>query len=464
MTGYILEVLFWQALLLLIYKLLLGRERMFTLNRIYLLLAPLVAFVLPLIRLRPPAAVQQWTLRLPAIMPDSILPGDMATGPGSHPSVTGLIYTAGVVISLALLGLYLYRIRRLIKENEVLEFPDYTLVLLHASQKAFSFLRYIFMDRQWYGTPLGAHIIEHEKVHIRLKHSWDLLYLEVLKSFFWFSPFWRGYRRELKLLHEYIADAVILKEKGMENYFNALLQATFRLPDYQFVNSFFTHNHLKRRIMMHQKNISVKHATAKWILAGVAVLFVLAGINACKNSMPPVNENVIDAQKFGELLAHRQIKRLDIKNPPKVIITTKDGRTFVYYRKDQQSPKTVVSHERSHLTATKETKTTPDCQIVDNQSLRQCLNERIKDALSNRFDWSVLRTGGEPGDILKMIAVFRIGRDGRLQDIRIKDAPSEAIKDELVKAFESIPPLTDAARLDQAEELRFSIPLLLRVK
>ena len=43
-------------------------------------------------------------------------------------------------------------------------------------------------------------------VHIEQKHSWDKLFIEFVQAVFWFNPIFYWLKKELFLIHEYLAD------------------------------------------------------------------------------------------------------------------------------------------------------------------------------------------------------------------------------------------------------------------
>ena len=477
MTAYILEVLFWQAVFLLLYRLLLRRETFFRFNRLYLLLTPALSFVLPLMRWPVPASVERWTVRLPAVLLDGLAPAKETSVPAPTAlSLWWLLYGAGVAVSLWFFVRYLLRLRRMIRRNPVLDFPGYRVVLLPSPHEAFSFLHYIFMDRRLYGTELGRHIIEHERVHIRHRHSWDLLYLEILKILFWFDPFWRFFRRELKLVHEYTADAVMVQRWGAETYFNAVLQETFRMPDFRFVNSFFIHKHLKQRIMMHQQNTSVMRALAKWLILGLVVLLIAAGIQACKNSPAPQSETVITSAEMGNLIKSGQIVKVDKDDKTgKYFIETKDGKHYVYkysktmsfstLKKTEKNPDMVKGIEfygdDSNLTFA----VYPGCEKEkNNAALKKCFSKKLSQLLKQNINNKIWRTGGKPGDLIKLMVSFVIDKNGHIKDIKIKDAPSEEIEKEFIRILKQMPDVQPVKRNGQPKEYYYLFPVVARVK
>jgi hypothetical protein len=131
-------------------------------------------------------------------------------------------------------------------------------------QHAFSFFNYLFI-----GSKLSASstIIQHELVHIRQKHSVDIVYLEVIKIICWFNPVVYLLQNSMKEVHEFIADCLIAaEEQDVDRYTDFLISNAYGLSPATLTNNFFNKNLLKNRIMMlHQKRSGslarLKHLT-----------------------------------------------------------------------------------------------------------------------------------------------------------------------------------------------------------
>jgi hypothetical protein len=103
-------------------------------------------------------------------------------------------------------------------------------------------------------------------VHIRQKHSWDIMLLEVLKVINWFNPFVYLLQRSIKTIHEYIADEqTAAYERDALTYSSFLLNNAYGIQGSTIAHSFFNYNLLKKRIIMLNKNRSGKLARLKYL-------------------------------------------------------------------------------------------------------------------------------------------------------------------------------------------------------
>jgi hypothetical protein len=178
----------------------------------------------------------------------------------------GLVYAyyAGAAIFLLVLLFKLVQLARIARRGKTDESAGYKVVYLDEPETAFSFFKYLFIST----SPKSAEtIIRHELVHIRQRHSADILFIELLKVINWFNPFIYLLQRSLRAVHEYIADEQTASAgSGALAYSSFLVDNAYGLSGASVTHSFFNYNLLKKRIiMLHQKR-SGKLARLKYLL------------------------------------------------------------------------------------------------------------------------------------------------------------------------------------------------------
>jgi len=94
----------------------------------------------------------------------------------------------------------------------------------------FSFFSTIFVhDMDYEKEQIPQAVLLHELAHTRQKHSFDMIFIELLQILFWFNPLILLYKRAMRLNHEYLADAAVLQAKtDLFAYQNQLLNNVFR--------------------------------------------------------------------------------------------------------------------------------------------------------------------------------------------------------------------------------------------
>ena len=65
--------------------------------------------------------------------------------------------------------------------------------------------------------------MKHELFHIQQKHSWDIIYLELLTIICWLNPFFYFIKKEIKVIHEFLADQYASDQQNKGEYAELLL-------------------------------------------------------------------------------------------------------------------------------------------------------------------------------------------------------------------------------------------------
>jgi TonB family protein len=258
------------------YWFLLRKHTFFQWNRIFLLGSLLIAFALPAVRF----AESITTIHVPeTIYQKATISVQVVAGSNAHTGIHFGMWIAGVYMLVTLYFSYLffrglYQVYRTVKRSERIELDGCTLVLLssHTSDRAtssFSFFQWLFLSAHDYRYNLDT-VLQHEFVHIRQRHTIDILLIEGLKMVFWFNPVLWLYKRSIETVHEYLADQPVATR---ENYASFLLSYAMHSPDIPLVNHFFKSSLLKSRIKMIYKKRSSPWLLTRYLL----VLPVIAG-------------------------------------------------------------------------------------------------------------------------------------------------------------------------------------------
>ncbi|MDE7103880.1 MAG: M56 family metallopeptidase, partial [Bacteroidales bacterium] len=198
----------------LFYRLLLHKETFYGLNRAILLGIGALSLVLPLCTLTfhkyVPLPSALFT-SLPAPVADTVAE---AAAPPLWPFVLLAVYALGLLVKAGHTGVSVFSVWRLIRRGRRLPQPDgAVLVVTQRPVAPFSWMRYIVLSEADYTSGDGAvrTILLHERAHIQRRHSWDLLLVDGLLALQWFNPAVWLLRRDLRALHEYEADAAVLR-------------------------------------------------------------------------------------------------------------------------------------------------------------------------------------------------------------------------------------------------------------
>jgi TonB family protein len=272
-AQYIIMANLCIAVLLGFYLLFLKKETFFQLNRVYLLGSLFIAFIIPNIQTSWATQLdvtQQLKYTIQAEPVNIFANAPVAQSPITLGQVILFSYLAGVII----LALNLFT--RLLAVKNMIASAD--------GPASYSFFQKIHLG----GQSVSPLICEHENIHAKQWHSADIMLMEIVVIFNWFNPAVYFFRKELKNVHEFIADEGALRSaNSKKEYALLLLSQTFETPINNLVNTFFNQNLLKQRIMMIQKNKSRKGALLKYGLSAplFALMIILSSATMNKTSV-----------------------------------------------------------------------------------------------------------------------------------------------------------------------------------
>lgn len=159
-------------------------------------------------------------------------------------------YAGVTVVLLVLFFRSLLRIRLLVRTHAIQLLQKIRFINTRIPGTPFSFFNYIFWNEEIdLQSTTGQQIFQHELVHVEEKHSWDRLFLQLVLIVFWCNPFFWLMRRELKQIHEFIADRRSVGQHGAPALAAMILQSAYPNQYSQLTHSFFQ-TPVKRRILM----------------------------------------------------------------------------------------------------------------------------------------------------------------------------------------------------------------------
>ncbi|WP_298900647.1 M56 family metallopeptidase [uncultured Psychroserpens sp.] len=278
MLHYILQVVSFQLLFLIIYDIFLRKETFFNLNRAYLLGTALLSVVIPFIKIDQIKTVvsDDFVIHLPEIIIGDVtkkvstLDPQIAMQAGINleqesMSIWTIILVAGMGLATLILLIKLSKLLWLAHKYPKRWNGNLLIVNLLNSTRAFSFFHYIFLGEKL-NPQERTSILEHEIVHVKQRHTLDLMFFEIFRIIFWFNPLVYMYQNRIATLHEYIADANAVKQHNKSDYYDSLLSQVFETQQFSFVNPFFKHSLIKKRILMLSKSKSKRINIIKYAL------------------------------------------------------------------------------------------------------------------------------------------------------------------------------------------------------
>ena len=320
---YFLQVILCTALMVGYYWLVLRNKRFHQYNRFYLLAISVLAWIVPLIKIQwGHAPVNNDPLQFLNIVADSNTEIESFTRKGFHwdwEIFAGVTYF--VVAGILLIGMIraLVKLYQLLKTHSCKSVGDVYLILTQAKGTPFSFFRYIFWNEEIdLRSESGKQILQHELTHVQQKHSFDKLLIQVVLIVGWFNPFFWLIRKELDMIHEFIADRKAVNNGDTASLAQMLLTAAYPQQQFMLTNPFFF-SPIKRRLRMltNNKNPRFSYIRRLVVLPLVGIVVILFAFRNKEEkritlSVATVVENAVEKGK--QLIAIENIPL----NPPSV--------------------------------------------------------------------------------------------------------------------------------------------------
>ena len=422
MINYIIQVMLFQLLFLIVYDFVLSKETFFTKNRWYLLMSAIMSFCIPFIQIPSFQKVVSNDVRF--LLPEIVLsPQNMIEKTEIYQNFNGglIIFWLGFLFFLVLFSFKVYKLTSLIIKNSIEKKDSYTLIMLPNSKKAFSFFNYIFL-----GADINElekeKIISHELIHCKQKHSLDLLFFESLKILMWFNPLLYIYQKRIATVHEYISDAIILKSADKKLYMNTLVNQLFDVENISFVNQFYKHSQLKKRIMMITKEKSNKMKQIKYLLL-VPILASMLFYTACSNT-----EN--------NVLEKRTITKHQIQTKNEII-----EKEVIPFKIIDKAP------------------TFPGCPEND----KSCFNKKMQKHFQKEFDAELPNSLKLSPGKKRIIMLFKINKEGAITEIKAK-APHPALQEEAVRIIKLLPIMKPGELDGEKVAVKYTLPMRIEVE
>ena len=468
METIILQIVVFQLCFLVAYEILFRKETFFNWNRGYLLITSVVSLLLPFIKLKSFSKVisSEFFVNLPTVIlgeekvsAATIMENLDAVVVNSNTISFSMlwIWYAGMLVFGCVLFFKLHKIWRFKQSNNSIKKKGYSITTLKNSEDAFSFLKSIFLGDKIESTQKES-ILKHEKVHVKEKHTLDLLWFEILRIVFWFNPLVYIYQKRITEVHEFIADKSASKQQ--QNYYENLLAKTFNIAQFSLVNQFYSSSLIKKRIIMLTKEKSNKAKLVKYITIIPIVLGMLV-YTSCENKESEVSTSQPEA-RIEAILA-------EIKTN---IETHDEGSTreerIEYYETFLQAGNNI----RENINTAKETTYTistveqspifPGCdEDATSEELKKCLSLKIAKHVNNSFN-TKLDGIKELNGRQRMSVAFKISNIGLVTDVKVKAEHPILVK-EAKRVINLLPKMEPAKFLGKNVSVSYSLPIILKI-
>jgi TonB family protein len=430
LVQYQIEVAICMTALSLLYLWLWRKDTNFYFKRLLLISMPLVAMILPVINVNTSLSPQtesypiQYLLYLPNQLDMLTTQATFANEPVWNLwEITFMIWSTGVFIMLTRLLVSYYKIWLIFHKSELSQAGDYRIVdnPIHS----FSFFNLVMMNRIHATSGEKEYILAHEKAHSRQGHSFDVLYLEIIKMLHWFNPFIWLITKESKQNMEYLADQeVATKMSSVTKYQYAIVQHAAN-SGYQLLKTQFSKTNLKNRIIMmnHPNNRKVQGWKLAIFLPITSLLFFSFSMEF--NDMD-IRQELLD-----------KIPIIKNNNPPSI-----QPKSIEY---DQVQKDTIKS-------ATEEIFSVVDVQPVPTVGLTAYMQMLQK----NLHYPEKAKSMGIEG---KVFVQFIVMKDGKLSDVKVVKGIGAGCDEEAVRVIQEGPAWTPGKQRGKEVNVRMILPV-----
>ena len=430
----------------LFYRFLLKKETFHRFNRVVLVGTAVLSFLLPLciITIHKPIEVAP-VLPEPTIvateLPAQELVPLLEPAVPWWPTALTLLFWAGVAFVLARVTLSILSIVRIIRQGRLVREEDgCKIIVTERDIDPFSWMKYIVLSGKDWEAPHES-ILAHEKAHIGLGHSLEVLLVDVLSALQWFNPAIWMLRADLQELHEYEADDAVLRAgTNIKEYQYLLIRKAVSKSGYSVANS-FNHSILKNRITMMSKSKSP-------LSRGLRVLYLIPltciglGMQARTIYVAPDkdNEKILSERLSGT--ARTGVFQKNQAVLPEIVV--------VKYADASVKPEDInhgASLEDLQISDVLEADTAPVCS----ENFAMWLNTKLFYPQGCLHDGTVL-------------VRFTVNKNGKVSDVNVMNGLCEELDNAVVKLIEKSPVWTPATRKGKKVAVQLVQPVIFAIR
>ncbi|MDB4291848.1 M56 family metallopeptidase [Maribacter sp.] len=345
MLVYLLKSGACLGILFLFYKVFLEKENMHVFKRFYLLASLVCALIIPALVFTEYVEVQAPTYtnvqyattpleEIKATPPLTAAVLDFAP-------IFWSIYSIGLLFFGVKFAKNLFEIWKRIRKNLKYKTVRFTQVLLLEKLPPHTFFSYIFLNKQKLeANEIPKEVLLHEETHAEQKHSWDVVFVELLQVIFWVNPFIYLAKQAIKLNHEFLADkAVLQKDINRTTYQNTLLSYLSPASEKKYqptmanaiTNS--SYSSIKKRFTVMKKRTSKKAIYVRTLLMLPLMAALLYGFTQTKviEEFADERENLtIKISSAGILFQEKKVSLFELKSDvKKALINSKENSVAI---------------------------------------------------------------------------------------------------------------------------------------
>ena len=288
----------------LLYLVLFQHQKQFVFNRIYLPVSLALSFIIPLITF---TSVRY--IHLPTVPVETNSFAYLAESTVTQPVAPAFemewfhylmgIYALGILGFLCYLILGHFKAFSIIKKSRLQKLFNVNVNVTNKDVHPFSFFNKIVLSDKTLDNPNLGMIVLHEDIHVREKHTFDILFAEILFLLQWFNPFVWLLKDAIKNNLEYKTDHQVVKTIDPQQYQLAMIGLAHKEGIAPFLTA-MNGSQLKNRIVMMKKKTRNKYALLKQFLVLPLLAVLTMGLANKDVKTEIVQQNTDNTEAFVE--------------------------------------------------------------------------------------------------------------------------------------------------------------------
>ncbi len=287
------------TLLYIAYYLFFKRETFHSLNRFLLYFILFCSVLLPLINFSSMLSVENETIVQYQIIDDvslkidEFIPATNKQAPEiveqtsySLSDIILLVYLLSVLFLLYLTLRDLFKISVFGRNQQKVQLGKLKIIDTPGIVTAFSFFKWVFIDKTNLDKNEINKIIEHEYIHYKKLHTIDLIIVQLFVLLLWFNPIIYMLRRSFREVHEYQADKEVSGAQEDKLNYQKLLIKKVELRTSLAMTSNFNSITLKRIKMMSKNNSNKIKLLNLIVMVPIIFLIGISMSSGIQNAIP----------------------------------------------------------------------------------------------------------------------------------------------------------------------------------
>ncbi|WP_415327561.1 M56 family metallopeptidase [Chryseobacterium sp. MMS23-Vi53] len=339
--SYLIKIVICTAVLLGYYYLFLKDKTFHHYNRFYLLSALPLSLLIPLIK------VENFTIEVSRniyFFIERMQTFSFYKNADNHENIyLSIVFLALGFISLFFLLKFLlgiFKIEKLKKQFQKEQIQNINFYRTDLTNAPFSYFKNLFWKNSIeLNSEVGRQILKHEMVHIEQKHTVDKMIVEIIASSFWFNPFYHIIKKELSLIHEYLADNKSVQQSDTKMFAQMLLTSHFSGNELPATNPFLSSNLKKRLTMLQKPKTKFGYTRRIFALPLVCTMIFAYMVNAKNKEIREINikiDQAVSQMKKDTITPQKNQDKGEIKTTKNRLATEKSENEYARFYRDTE--------------------------------------------------------------------------------------------------------------------------------